>query len=122
MGLFGLVALAAVRRTKEIGIRKVLGATTGSVLLLMSREFGWLVVVANVIAWPVAYFILNHWLAFYSYRIDIGLVWFVLAGLGVLTVALTTVSGQASAGSESQSGGRVEIRVTQGIYRQHLEK
>ena len=94
MGLFGLVALAAVRRTKEIGIRKVLGATTGSVLLLMSREFGWLVVAANVIAWPVAYFALNRWLAFYAYRIDIGLGWFVLAGVGVLAVALATVSSQ----------------------------
>ncbi len=94
MGLFGLVALAAVRRTKEIGIRKVLGATTGSVLLLMSREFGWLVVAANVIAWPVAYFVLNRWLAFYAYRIDIGLGWFVLAGVGVLAVALATVSSQ----------------------------
>ena len=59
MGLFGLVALAAVRRTKEIGIRKVLGATTSSVLLLMSREFGWLVVAANAIAWPVAYFVVE---------------------------------------------------------------
>ena len=94
MGLFGLVALAAVRRTKEIGIRKVLGATTGSVLLLMSREFGWLVVVANVIAWPVAYFVLNRWLAFYAYRIDMGVGWFVLAGVGVLAIALATVSGQ----------------------------
>ena len=94
MGLFGLVALAAVRRTKEIGIRKVLGATTSSVLLLMSREFGWLVVAANVIAWPVAYFVLNRWLAFYAYRIDIGLGWFVLAGVGVLAVALATVSSQ----------------------------
>ena len=94
MGIFGLVALAAVRRTKEIGIRKVLGATTGNVLLLMWREFGWLVVAANFIAWPVAYFVLNRWLAFYAYRIDIGLGWFVLAGLGVLTVALATVSGQ----------------------------
>ena len=94
MGLFGLVALAAVRRTKEIGIRKVLGATTGSVLLLMSREFGWLVVAANIIAWPVAYFVLNRWLAFYAYRIDVGLGWFVLAGVGVLAVALATVSSQ----------------------------
>ena len=94
MGLFGLVALATVRRTKEIGIRKVLGATTNSVLLLMSREFGWLVVAANVIAWPVAYFVLNRWLAFYAYRIDIGLGWFVLAGVGVLAVALATVSSQ----------------------------
>ncbi|MXX40455.1 MAG: FtsX-like permease family protein [Gemmatimonadetes bacterium] len=94
MGLFGLVALATVRRTKEIGIRKVLGATTSSVLLLMSREFGWLVVAANVIAWPVAYFVLNRWLAFYAYRIDMGLGWFVLAGVGVLAVALATVSSQ----------------------------
>ncbi len=94
MGLFGLVALAAVRRTREIGIRKVLGATTGSVLLLMSREFGWLVVAANAIAWPVAFFVLNRWLAFYAYRIDIGLGWFALAGVGVLAVALATVSGQ----------------------------
>ena len=94
MGLFGLVALAAVRRTKEIGIRKVLGATTSSVLLLMSREFGWLVVAANAIAWPVAYFVLNHWLAFYAYRVDMGVGWFVLAGVGVLAVALATVSSQ----------------------------
>ena len=94
MGLFGLVALATVRRTKEIGIRKVLGATTSSVLLLMSREFGWLVVAANVIAWPVAYFVLNRWLEFYAYRIDMGLGWFVLAGVGVLAVALATVSSQ----------------------------
>ena len=94
MGLFGLVALAAVRRTKEIGIRKVLGATTSSVLLLMSREFGWLVVAANVVAWPVAYFVLNRWLAFYAYRVDMGVGWFVLAGVGVLAVALATVSSQ----------------------------
>ena len=94
MGLFGLVALATVRRTKEIGIRKVLGATTSSVLLLMSREFGWLVVAANVVAWPVAYFALNRWLAFYAYRVDMGLGWFVLAGVGVLAVALATVSSQ----------------------------
>ena len=94
MGLFGLVALAAVRRTKEIGIRKVLGATTSSVLLLMSREFGWLVVVANVVAWPVAYFVLSRWLAFYAYRVDMGVGWFVLAGVGVLAVALATVSSQ----------------------------
>ncbi len=94
MGLFGLVALATVRRTKEIGIRKVLGATTGSVLLLMSREFGWLVVAANVIACPVAYFVLNRWLAFYAYRIDVGLGWFVVAGVGVLAIALATVSSQ----------------------------
>ena len=94
MGLFGLVALATVRRTKEIGIRKVLGATTGSVLLLMSREFGWLVVAANSLLGPVAYLVLNRWLAFYAYRVDMGVGWFALAGVGVLVVALATVSSQ----------------------------
>ena len=94
MGLVGLAALAAARRTREIGIRKVLGATTGSVLMMMSREFGWLVVAANAIAWPVAFFVLDRWLAFYAYRIDQSPVWFVLAGAGVLAVALATVSGQ----------------------------
>ncbi len=94
MGLVGLAALAAARRTREIGIRKVLGATTGSVLLLMSHEFGWLVVAANAIAWPVAFFVLDRWLAFYAYRIDQSPEWFALAGAGVLAVALATVSGQ----------------------------
>ena len=94
MGLVGLAALAAARRTREIGIRKVLGATTGSVLLLMSREFGWLVVAANAIAWPVAFFVLDRWLAFYAYRIDQSPEWFALAGAGVLAVALATVTGQ----------------------------
>ena len=94
MGLVGLAALAAARRTREIGIRKVLGATTGSVLMMMSREFGWLVVAANAIAWPVAFFVLDRWLAFYAYRIDQSPQWFALAGAGVLVVALATVSGQ----------------------------
>ena len=94
MGLVGLAALAAARRTREIGIRKVLGATTGSVLMMMSREFGWLVVAANAIAWPVAFFVLDRWLAFYAYRIDQSPGWFALAGAGVLAVALATVSGQ----------------------------
>ncbi len=94
MGLVGLAGLAAARRTREIGIRKVLGATTANVVLLMSHQFGWLVVAANVIAWPLAFFVLDHWLAFYAYRIDQGPGWFALAGVGVLVVALGTVSGQ----------------------------
>ena len=111
MGLFGLVALAAVRRTKEIGIRKVLGATTSSVLLLMSREFGWLVVAANAIAWPVAYFVLNRWLAFYAYRIDMGLGWFVLAGVGGSRRCAGHRQRPDVAGGPDQSGGCVAIRV-----------
>ena len=94
MGLLVLAALAAARRTREISIRKVLGATTGSVLMMMSREFGWLVVAANAIAWPAAFFVLDRWLAFYAYRIDQSPEWFALAGAGVLVVALATVSGQ----------------------------
>ena len=94
MGLVGLAALAAARRTREIGIRKVLGATTANVVLLMSRQFGWLVVAANVIAWPLAFSVLDRWLAFYAYRIDQGPGWFAIAGVGVLVVALATVSGQ----------------------------
>ena len=94
MGLVGLAALAAARRTREIGIRKVLGATTGSVLMMMSREFGWLVIAANAIALPAAFFVLDRWLAFYAYRIDQSPEWFALAGAGVLAVALATVSGQ----------------------------
>ena len=94
MGLVGLAALAAARRTREIGIRKVLGATTANVVLLMSRQFGWLVVAANVIAWPLAFFVLDRWLAFYAYRIEQGPGWFAIAGVGVLVVALGTVSGQ----------------------------
>ena len=94
MGLVGLAALAAARRTREIGIRKILGATTANVVLLMSREFGWLVVAANVIAWPLAFFVLDRWLAFYAYRIEQSPGWFAIAGAGVLAVALATVSGQ----------------------------
>ncbi|NKB69296.1 MAG: FtsX-like permease family protein [Candidatus Latescibacteria bacterium] len=95
MGLFGLAALAAARRTKEIGIRKALGASLGHVLLLIGREFGWLVVTANALAWPLAWYALDRWLAAYAYRIDIGMAWFTLAGLAVLAVALATVGGQA---------------------------
>lgn len=95
MGLFGLASLAASRRTKEVGIRKALGATAGSVLAMMSREFAWLVLAANVIAWPAAWFTLERWLATYAYRIEVGPALFATAGVGVLLVALATVSGQS---------------------------
>jgi putative ABC transport system permease protein len=94
MGLFGLAALTAARRTKEVGIRKALGATVSSVLMLMSREFAWTAVAGNVIAWPIAYVALDRWLTMYAYRIDIGVLSFGLAGLLVLGIAMMTVSGQ----------------------------
>lgn len=95
MGLFGLATLVAQRRTRELGIRKVLGTTVASILALMSREFAWLVLAANVVAWPIAYYVLERWLQNYAYRIQLGPVLFGVAGAAVLAVAMVTVSGRA---------------------------
>ncbi|MCI0695558.1 ABC transporter permease [candidate division KSB1 bacterium] len=95
LGLFGLASFTAGRRTREIGIRKVLGATASGIVHLLSREFVKLVLVANVIAWPVAYFAMNKWLQSFAYRIDIGWWVFALAGGLALLIALITVSTQA---------------------------
>lgn len=95
LGAFGLTALAIARRTKEIGIRKVLGASVASLLRLFSREFVWLVVAANVIAWPVAYYALDQWLQDFAYRIDLGVSGFLLGGVLTLAVVLFTVNLQA---------------------------
>jgi putative ABC transport system permease protein len=95
LGLFGLVSIAAEQRTKEIGIRKVLGASISNVALILSKEFLILVVVSNVIAWPVAYYFMNKWLQDFAYRIDINLWVFVLSGGIALVIALLTVSYQA---------------------------
>ncbi len=95
LGLFGLAALAAVNRTKEIGIRKVLGATSAHVTALLSRDFIRLVLIANLVAWPVAWVAMNGWLRNFAYRI--GLQWwvFALAGGLSLLIALLTVGSQA---------------------------
>ncbi len=95
LGLFGLAAFAAERRTKEIGVRKVLGATVANIISMLSRDFVKLVLVANLIAWPVAYFAMNKWLQNFSYRVDLGWWVFVLAGGMALFIALLTVSTQA---------------------------
>jgi len=95
MGLFGLAALAARRRTRELGIRKVLGATMGSILGLVSREFAWLVVAANALAWPAAYYLLERWLANYAYRVQLGPALFAASGAIVLAVAMVTVGERA---------------------------
>ncbi len=94
LGLFGLAAFAATRRTKEIGIRKVVGASVPQVVGLLSKEFLLLVLIANVIAWPIAWFIMSRWLENFAYRIDLGLGIFLLAGLLALIIALVTVSWQ----------------------------
>ncbi|MBN1222147.1 MAG: ABC transporter permease [Candidatus Aminicenantes bacterium] len=95
LGLFGLASYMAERRTKEIGIRKVLGASVPGIVRLLSREFLWLVLIANVIAWPAAYGGLTLWLRNFPYRIDVNLIVMAAAGLIALLTALFTVSIQA---------------------------
>ena len=92
LGLFGLASFTAERRTKEIGIRKVLGATGPTIAWVFSREFSRWVLAANVIAWPVAYFAVSKWLEGYPYKISIGPGPFLFAGGLALLVAALTVS------------------------------
>lgn len=88
LGLFGLATFMTERRIKEIGIRKVLGASVGSILLLLSKDFGKLVMAAFVVAIPIAYIISNKWLEHFTYRIEVGPMIFIIAGLTVLIIAL----------------------------------
>jgi predicted permease len=92
LGLFGLAAYAAERRTKEIGIRKVLGASVPLLTSLLSKDFLKLVVLSCLIAFPVAWWIMRNWLNGYAYRTSIGWEIFALAGVGSLAIALLTVS------------------------------
>ncbi len=92
LGLFGLASYAAERRIKEIGVRKVLGASVGNIVNLLSRHFIGLVLIANLIAWPLAWFTVNHWMQDYAYRIAISWWVFALSGLVALIIALVTVS------------------------------
>ncbi len=95
LGLFGLAAFITEQRTKEIGVRKVVGASVTDIVMLLSKEFtGW-VVLANIIAWPVAYFVMNNWLRNFAYRINLNWTVFILAGAIALLIALATVSYQS---------------------------
>ncbi len=94
-GLFGLTLLTVARRTKEIAIRKINGASVSSIVFLLSKQFAFLVLLSNIIAWPVAYYAMNKWLQNFAYRIDLSWWIFVLAGLLALVIALVTVSYQA---------------------------
>lgn len=95
LGLVGLAAFTSSRRTKEIGVRKVLGASMADVLVLLSKDFVKLVVLAVVLAAPPAYFAMRHWLEGFAYRIEVGPGILLLAGGMALAVALLTVSYQA---------------------------
>jgi putative ABC transport system permease protein len=95
LGLLGLAALAAVNRTKEIGIRKVLGATIPNIVGLLSKDFLKLVVIAIMVASPLAWYLMSKWLQDFAYRINIGWIVFAIAGLSVAALALITISLQA---------------------------
>ncbi len=95
LGLFGLAAFTAERRTKEIGIRKALGSSIPGIIYLLSKEFTKWVLIANLIAWPVAYYFMNKWLSDFAYRISITPWIFILAGIIALFIALLTVSAHA---------------------------
>lgn len=92
MGLFGLISISVVQRTKEIGIRKVLGASVGQIVGLLSKEYIWLIATSFVIASPLVYYFMNQWLAEFVYRIDLGAWIFLLAGVLTALVALATIS------------------------------
>nr|NIR52400.1 FtsX-like permease family protein [candidate division KSB1 bacterium]NIR70590.1 FtsX-like permease family protein [candidate division KSB1 bacterium]NIS27726.1 FtsX-like permease family protein [candidate division KSB1 bacterium]NIT74554.1 FtsX-like permease family protein [candidate division KSB1 bacterium]NIU28379.1 FtsX-like permease family protein [candidate division KSB1 bacterium] len=95
IGLLGLASFTAERRTKEIGVRKVLGARVLDIVTMLSTEFAWLVLLANLIAWPLAWIAMNQWLQNFAYRVDMSWWVFALAGGLALGIALLTVSSQA---------------------------
>ena len=95
LGLFGLSSFSIIKRTKEIGMRKVLGATVTSLVSLLSKDFVKLVLIANLLAWPIAYYAMNKWLQNFAYRIEMSWWIFLLAGVLALFIALLTVSYRA---------------------------
>ncbi|MNE30582.1 putative ABC transporter permease YknZ [compost metagenome] len=95
LGLYGLVSFMAVQRTKEVGIRKVLGASVGNIVYLFSKEFTVLITIAFLIAAPIGYYIMNNWLNNFAYRINIGLGVFLMAIVISLVVAWVTVGYKA---------------------------
>ena len=95
LGLFGLAAFMVQSRTKEIGVRKVLGASTPHLVMLLSREFIFLVLLANGIAWPIAYYLMHDWLSGFAYQTDLNVLPFFVSAIIALIIAFGTVSMQA---------------------------
>jgi putative ABC transport system permease protein len=95
LGLFGLAMFTAQRRTKEIGIRKVIGASVADIVALLTRDFVILILIAFLIASPISWFLMNNWLEKFAYRISVGVSVFALSGLCAILIALITVSSQA---------------------------
>ena len=104
LGLFGLASFTTERRTKEIGIRKVMGATVGDIVFLLTSDFTKLVLVANVIAWPVAYYFMSDWLNRFVYQAPFSeWAWlFVAASVVALAAAWLTIGMQASKAATSR--------------------
>jgi putative ABC transport system permease protein len=92
MGLLGLASFMSERRKKEIGIRKVLGANITGILFLLNKDFAKSVLMANIIAWPIAYYFLNKWLQDFAYRAEINILIFFVVGISALLIAIITVS------------------------------
>ncbi len=95
LGLFGMAAYTAEQRTKEIGIRKVLGASAGQLVLLLNREFSALVILANLAAWPLVYWFARRWLEDFAYRISLNLSIFLVCALAIFAIGILTVSYQS---------------------------
>ncbi|MFH1942965.1 MAG: ABC transporter permease [bacterium] len=95
LGLFGLTSFTVEQRIKEIGIRKVFGASVSGILYLLSMDFAKLVLFANIIAWPIAYYIMNKWLQNFAYKIGLNIWIFLSAGMLVLLISLITMSSQS---------------------------
>jgi ABC-type antimicrobial peptide transport system permease subunit len=84
-----------VQRTKEIGIRKVLGATARQIVLLMSKEYVIIILIANMIASPLAYLLMSEWLNGFAYRIDLNVFMYIVPGICALLIAVATIAGQS---------------------------
>jgi putative ABC transport system permease protein len=96
LGLYGLAAFTTEQRTKEIGIRKVMGGSVKDIVLLLTQDFSKLVLISNVVAWPAAWFLMNRWLENFAYRIDLSLLTFITAAVVALIIAWITVGGLAT--------------------------
>lgn len=94
LGVFGVVAFTLTKRNKEIAVRKVLGANAGNIIQLFLKEYGWIMLVANIIAWPVAYIIVNSWLQNYNYRIEQQISSYLLVAMLVFCVAFILIIAQ----------------------------
>ena len=95
LGLYGMASFSAVQRTKEIGIRKVLGSTTTGIITLLGKELIGLILIANLIAWPLSFYAMSRWIQNYPYRVNFGIELFLASSLIVLLIGLITVSYQA---------------------------